>query len=109
MFETLYTDPRLIERHRAAPLLDERLRYLTDWKNSGATRSTLRDISHYLVCLCHLVDLHEDVRVSLNAVVNAVDDWSQLGGRCNRALAVGTTRKRFVGHARRWLHSIGRL
>ena len=109
MFETLYADPRLIERHRAAPLLDERLRYLSDWKNSGATRSTLRDISHYLVCLCHLVDLHEDARVSLNAVVNAVDNWSQLGGRCNSPLAVGTTRKRFVGHARRWLHSIGRL
>ena len=109
MFETLFADPRLIERHRAAPLLEERLRYLAHWETSGATRRTLRDIAHYLVCLCHLVNLRGDTPVGLDTVVSAVDNWSLLGGRCKPQLAVGTDRKRFIGHARRWLRSIGRL
>ena len=109
MFETLFTDPRLIERHRAAPFLEERLRYLAHWEESGATPRTLRDIAHYLMCLCRLVDLHEDARVPVNAVVEAVGNWSVLGGRCRPQLAVDSTRKRFLGHACRWLRSIGRL
>ena len=109
MFETLFADPRLIEKHRSAPLLEERLGYIAYWKESGATHGTLRDIAHYLVCLCRLVDLNKHTAVSLDDVVEAVDNWSLLGGRCKRQLAHHANRKRFIGHARRWLHSLGRL
>ena len=109
MFETLFADPRLIEKHRGASLLEERLRYLAYWKESGATHRTLRDIAHYLACLCQLVDLHQHAQVSLNSVVEAVDNWSILGGRCKPQLASDANRKRFIGHACRWLRSIGKL
>ena len=87
MFETVFDDPRLIERHRAAPLLEERLRYLRSWAESGATPRTLQDIAGYLVRLCELVDSHDGAQVSLDTVVEAV----------------GKGRKRFIGHA----HSLG--
>ena len=109
MFETLFADPRLIERHRSVPLLEERLEYLAYWKEWGATHGTLRDIAHYLVCLCQLVDLNKHPTLSLDTVVEAVDNWSVHGGRCKCQFSHHANRKRFIGHARRWLHSLGRL
>ena len=109
MFEILFADPRLIEKHRSVPLLEERLEYLAYWKEWGATHGTLRHISHYLVCLCQLVDLNKHPTLSPDTVVEAVDNCSTHGGRCKCQFSHHANRKRFIGHARRWLHSLGRL
>ena len=42
MFDQLYKAQRAQERHLNAPLLDERIRYLSYWAVQGSTRSSLR-------------------------------------------------------------------
>ena len=42
MFETLYTHPGVIRRHREAPLTAEREAYLKELAATGITHETLR-------------------------------------------------------------------
>ena len=41
MFDQLSQQPRAVARHRAGPLLDERLRYLGHLANQGTARATI--------------------------------------------------------------------
>ncbi|MDE0050220.1 MAG: tyrosine-type recombinase/integrase [Rhodospirillales bacterium] len=109
MFETLFTRPGIAERHRAAPLLDERLGYLEHCAQGGARRQTLRKIAAHQFSLVRLLDLHEGERVNVTRVEAAADQWSLPGGRrCSRP-ASSEARKRFIGHAERWLRFAGLL
>ena len=103
MFETLFTRPGIAERYRGAPLLDERLGYLRHCVEGGARRQTLRKIAAHQVSL---VRLHgpargrarqHDTRGSRGRPVVA-----PRRARCSRP-ASSEARKRFIGHAGRWL------
>lgn len=109
MFETLFTYPYRIARYRAAPLLEDRLRYLVHYAQSGATPYTLRSIAAHQVNLCRLLDLDEDAKVSVREVEAAARAWSRPGGRNSRQPARRAARQRFTGHALQWLRWVGRL
>ena len=109
MFETLFTRPGIAERHRAAPLLDERLGYLEHCAQGGVSRHTLRTIAAHQVNLVRLLDLHEGERVSVTRVEAAADQWSLPGGRRCSQPARPEARQRFIGHAERWLRLAGLL
>ena len=109
MFETLFTRPGIIGRYRAAPLLDERFDYLEHCARGGARRQTLRIIAAHQVSLVRILELHEGERVSMARVEVAADQWSLPGGRRCRRPASSEIRKRFIGHAVRWLRFAGML
>ncbi len=109
MFETLFTRPGIVGRNRAAPLLDERLGCLEHCAEGGARLTTLRAIAAHQVSLVRLLDLHERERVSVTRVEAAADQWSLPGGRRFRRPASSEARKRFIGHAERWLRFAGLL
>ena len=103
MFEDLFTDRDKIASYRAAPLFEERLRYLVHCTQVGARRCSLRTIAAHQVNLVHLLDLQEGDRVSVSRIEAAAGQWSLPGGRrCSRA-ARPDARRRFFGHAVRWL------
>ena len=109
MFETLFTRPGIIGRYRAAPLLDERFDYLEHCAQGGARREMLRIIAAHQISLVRILKLHEGERVSMARVEAAADQWSLPGGRRCRRPASSEVRKRFIGHAVRWLRFVGLL
>lgn len=103
MFEDLFTYGYAIERYRAAPLLDERLRWLEHCAATGARPKTLRDIARCQLHLVHLLDLQAGDRVGITRVEAAAEQWSLPGVRRFSKHATPVARRTFVGGAVRWL------
>src|SRR3954451_3374181 len=101
--------PHTTEKYRAAPLVEQRERYLVHLKATGATRSTLRKCANDQLSLVRLLDLKDGDRVSRSQIEVAAALWSQpRGRRCDRA-ASRKTRDRFVSHGVRSLGFLGWL
>jgi hypothetical protein len=109
VFEELFDLPRTVEKHRAAPLVEQRARYLRHLKEAGATRSTLLKCVNDLLNVVRLLDLTAGERVSVLRIEAAAAIWSRpKGRRCDRT-ASPKARRRFVNCAARWLSFLGWL
>ena len=51
MFETLFTYPRVLRRHRDGPLAVERAKYLSELVAQGMARGTILLRSSYCLCV----------------------------------------------------------
>ncbi|MCY4592285.1 MAG: hypothetical protein OXE86_17370 [Alphaproteobacteria bacterium] len=109
MFEDLFGDRGTIARYLAAPLLDERLSYLRHCAQTGAWPCTLQATASHQFQLVHILDLHEDDRVSLARIEAATRQWSVPGGRNSRQHASPKACRTFFGHAVRWLRFVDML
>ena len=109
MFKDLFAQPGIVARYRAAPLHDERLRYLMHCAQGGAKRTTLRAIAAHQVNLVHLLDLRGGERVSGPRIEAAAARWSLPGGRRCRRPARTDACQRFIGHTVRWLRFVDML
>ena len=109
MFEGLFVNGRAVDRHLGAPLLEERLGYLAHCAAAGARQSTLRTIAAHQASLVRLLDLRKGDRVGIAQVKDAAGHWSRPGGRHSSRPAQPEVRRRFIGHAVRWLRFAGML
>ena len=109
MFENLFARACRIAEYRAAPLVEDRIRYLVHCAQCGATNYTLRSIAAHQLNLCRLLDLRDDSEVSPSDIEAAAGAWSRPGGRNSRKPARREARLRFIGHSLRWLRFVGRL
>src|SRR5579863_4139838 len=101
MFEEIFF-PRTAEKYRAAPLVEQRERYLVHLREAGARRSTLRKCANDQLSLVRLLNLKEG-RVRLSQLEAATAIWSQpKARRCDR-LASPNARTLFVSRATQWL------
>ena len=108
MFEEIFF-PRAAERYRAAPLVEQRERYLVHLTETGARRTTLRKCANDQLSLVRLLKLKEGSRVRPSQIEAVAAIWSQpKARRCDRS-ASPKARTRFVNHAVRWLRFLGRL
>ena len=108
MFEEIFF-PRTAERYRAAPLVEQRERYLVHLRETGARRSTLRKCANDQLSLVRLLKLKEGSRVRLSQIEAATAIWSQpKARRCDRS-ASPKARTRFVSRGIRWLRFLGWL
>ncbi len=108
MFDDIFF-PHTAERYRAAPLPEQRERYLVHLKETGARRSTLRKCANVQLSLVRLLDLKAGERVNRSQVEAAAATWSQpKGRRCDRAASPNTS-SHFVNHGLRWLAFLGWL
>ena len=108
MFDDIFF-PHTAARYRAAPLPEQRERYLVHLKARGARRSTLRKCANNQLSLMRLLDLKDGDRVSRSQIEAAAALWAQpRGRRCARA-ALPKTRDGFVSHGVRWLAFLGWL
>ena len=108
MFEEIFF-PRTAERYRAAPLVEQRERYLIHLREAGAKRSTLRKCANDQLSLVRLLKLKEGGRVRLSQIEAVTAIWSQpKGRRCDRS-ASPKARTRFVSRGIQWLRFLGWL
>ena len=107
MFEDLLADGSTAERCSTAPLHDERLHYLEHCAEAGARQDTLYRIAVCQMHLVNLLDLQSGDRVDITGIEAAVAQWSRPGGRRSSKPAGADARRRFVGHAVRWLRFAG--
>lgn len=108
MFEEIFF-PKTAEKYRAAPLVEQRERYLVHLKATGARRATLRKCANDQLSLVRLLNLNDGERVSRAQIEAAAARWSQpRGRRCDRAASPKTC-YRFVNHGVRWLGFLGWL
>ena len=109
MFERLFTCTAAIERHQAAPLVEERTRYLEHFEKLGVQRLNLRKQAANFLRLIPLLELVECRPVSVAEVQAAANVWWQPG--MPEFLNRGTvhTRSKFVADSLRWLRFSGWL
>jgi site-specific recombinase XerD len=105
MFEKLFKRSSAVERHRSAPLLEERLRFLEHLAAQQFCRHSLRQTSQYLLVIGDYLNLPMRKGESINAteIEEAALRWSKLREPRNRK-----SRQRFVGCATRWLQLLQR-
>lgn len=108
MFDVIFL-ARTAGRYRAAPLEEQRERYLVHLKATGAKRSTLRKCANAQLNLVRLLDLKDRDRVSRSRVEAAGELWAQPRGRRCARVASPKARDLFVGHGVRWLAFLGWL
>ena len=109
MFEDLFVSTPLIERHRAAPLFEERVEYLRYLEKLGSRRYILRKHAANLLRLVRLLELTEPRPVRMAEVEGAAKEWwrpGMLGFRKQGPLYTG---ERFVADSLRWLRFQGWL
>lgn len=106
MFEEIFF-PRTAKSNRAAPLAEQRERYLRYLKDIGSSRSTLRKCANNQLSLVRLLDLREGDRVSAARIEAVAAIWSQPQGRRCRHAASPKNRRRFVSSGVRWLRFLG--
>jgi integrase/recombinase XerD len=106
MFEEIFFS-RTAERYRAAPLVEQRERYLAHLRETGAKRLTLRKCANDQLSLVRLLKLKKGSRVRLSQIEAGTAVWSQpKARRCDRT-ASPKARTSFVNHAVRWLRFLG--
>ena len=108
MFEEIFF-PRTAERYRAAPLVEQRERYLVHLGETGTSRFTLRKCANDQLSLMRLLNLKEAGGVQPSQVEAVTAIWSRpKGRRCNRA-ASAKALKRFISCGINWLRFLGWL
>lgn len=109
MFEDLYTSAATIERHRTAPLVEERVEYLRYLDTVGVLPPTLGKLAAYLLRLTRLLELNEPRTVTVAEVEAAASEWWRPGMDGFRKRAGHHIRTAFAANSLRWLRFLGWL
>lgn len=109
MFEQLFKAARARERHRNAPLLDERVRYLTHWAAQGSIRSSLRVRAQDLLTIIDYLHLETAGEINDEQINKAAERWASRQPQPARVIDFRYGKLRFISHAKQWIAFLGRL
>ena len=109
MFEDLFRCTATIEKHRTAPLFNERVEYLRYLDTLGVLPPTLAKRAAYLLRLIRLLELTEPRVVSAGEVEQAASEWWRPGMKGYRRRAAHHIRTKFAANSLRWLRFTGWL
>jgi integrase/recombinase XerD len=107
MFDELYEAPFFLTRHKQAPLLDDRTRFLTHLSEQGTSRHSLRNVASTLLVVIRQLALQPSGKVSLTEIKKAATRPDKQ--RRLRKLANTTSQNYFIYVAKKWLRFLGRL
>jgi integrase/recombinase XerD len=102
MFETLYSYPQVLRRHREGPWAEERERFLAHCVEQGFACATLRQIAAELLVVARYFRVGE-ARFSTQDVEAAADQWVRFQRRRKRIHDCRWSRQRFISTASSWL------
>lgn len=108
MFETLYTYPQVLRRHREGPLAEEHELFLAHCIEQGFACSSLREIASELLIVAQYPPMGE-TRLSVQDVEAAADRWVRFQRRRKRIRDCRWSRLRFISTANSWLRFFDRL
>lgn len=109
MFNTLFTRPCILARHRASPYPESRARFLEYCADQGHPRSSLRKIAWILLVFSQSVDLCRSGRITRQEIEYAVDHRIRFAKRPENATDSRSSRLLFIHVATEWLRFLGRL
>lgn len=108
MFETLFTQPRILAAHNLAPCLESRKRFLLYCQEQGYPRMSIRKIAWVLLVLSMSMDLCRTEPITHEEIAFAVDHRVRLI-RSARTNESESSRRLFVHIATAWLRFLGLL
>ena len=109
MFDQLYKAQRARERHLKAPLVDERIRYLSHWAAQGSIRSSLRVRAQDLLTTIEYLDLETAGPIDEEQITKAAEHWASRQPQPANVIDFRYGKLRFISHARQWIAFLGRL
>lgn len=109
MFDQLFKAQRARERHFNAPLLDERICYLTHWAAQGSIRSSLRVRAQDLLTIIDCLQLETPGEIDEKQIYKAADRWATRQPQPPNVIDFRYGKLRFISHARQWIAFLGRL
>ena len=109
VFDKYFSLPAAIARHRSAPLVKERERFLTHLGATGTRRSAIRIASSYLLQVINVLGLRRLRDVTLEEVDRAADRWNTLRNHDKQYPTGQFGVKCFAQTARRFLRFHGKL
>jgi integrase len=109
MFDQLFKAQRARERHLNAPLVDERIRYLSHWAAQGSIRSSLRVRAQDLLAIIEYLDLKTSGDIDEEQINKAADRWATRQPQPPNVIDFRYGKLRFISHARQWIAFLGRL
>ncbi len=110
MLEELFRYPKVLSRHREAPLLNEREQFLQHCAKEGMARSTLISIARELRIIVQRLEVTASERPLTRTQINAAAEcWARHQRRRARCHGLRWPRERFVQVATKWLTFLGAL
>jgi integrase/recombinase XerD len=106
MFEEIFFPPAA-RRQRAAPLADERARYLCHLRDLGTSRASLRKNANDHLNLVRLLNFRDGKRIGWDEVLIAASIWREPCGRRSNNASTAKAHQRFVSHCHNLLRHIG--
>ena len=109
MFDTLFTRPYILTRHRTSPYAESRARFLQDCADQGYPRSSLRKIAWVLLVFSQSIDLCKPGRITRQEIEYAVVHRIRYARRPEHAADSRSSQLLFIHVATAWLRFLGRL
>lgn len=109
MFEQLFTYHRVVSRHREAPLVQERERYLVACAAVGLAPETLRNLAQELRIIAEALDLATTDALNAAAINAAAARWAHAQPHRQASPGRQGSPGRFIRVATAWLRFLGRL
>jgi len=110
MFETLFTYPSVLRRHREGPLAAERVAYLSELADRGMAHGTILRRSSYCLCIAIALQRWPPDRCFDEAEVELLaQDWAAQRTAAGRASSPRWPKEHFRFEATDFLQHLGRL
>lgn len=111
MFDQLFERPRALARHRAGPLVEERLRYLAHLARQGMAHATLSQAAVYTLIVADRLRLADrpGATIGLGEIERQAVRWANRPALAPEHRGSHRPRKLFRQHATRFLRFLGRL
>jgi integrase/recombinase XerD len=109
MFDQLFEKTSVVADHVNAPYAEERMRYLSYCARRGDSRSTLLLKARELLWVARKLSAYPDLRVTIQQIRVAADDWQERERACGHKLNKRWTTRRFIDVASTWLRYLGCL
>ena len=109
LFNQLFEIQKIIKKHIYAPLLKERLIYLHDLIDNGASQFYTRRIANYLLVIIDSLDFYELRLVSMQEIIVSADNWQKKQNFIHSNNITDSAKKIFIRTAVTWFDIIGCL
>ncbi len=109
MFDTLFTSPCILARHRASPYAESRALFLEHCANQGYPHSSLRKIAWILLVFSQSIDLSGPGRITRQEIEYAVDHRIRYARRPEPATDSKSSQLLFIHVATEWLRFLDHL
>jgi integrase/recombinase XerD len=109
MFNLIYRYRGTAARHEAAPLVEERIRYLAHCQEQGAARGTLKLTAQTMLAIINELNLKAEGQIRVSQIIVAADRWATREPRHYNVKHARKARSHFISVATQWLQFLGRL